>query len=222
MEEKYKNKYRIKSHRMPGWDYSGNGYYFITLVTQNRKCNLGKIVNGKMILSDFGKIMDIEWNKSFEIRNELFLNEYIVMPNHLHAIVIIDKSNINDDLNVSPVEMHGRASLQSKQFQSNPQPFYRKPKSLSSFIGGFKSIVNSKIDDFIDENNLNIPKYNRNNHFFQSNYYDHIIRNENEYNRISQYIIDNPIKWQNDKLNNDTGNILMEPQAEYNSEIWMI
>ena len=74
MSEKYKNKYRIKSHRMPHWDYSGNGYYFITLVTQNRECNLGEIANNKMILSDFGKIVDTEWNKSFEIRNELILD----------------------------------------------------------------------------------------------------------------------------------------------------
>ena len=227
LPQRFKNKYRVESHRMPGWDYSGNGYYFITLVTQNRECNLGEIINEKMILSDFGKIVDTEWEKSFEIRNELFCDEYIIMPNHLHAIVIIKKSKNDDDLNIihgmnntngshdSNVETHGRASLQN-------QPFYRKPKSLSSFIGGFKSIVNTKIDNFIDDNNLDIPKYNRNHHFFQQNYYDHIIRDENEYNRISQYIINNPIKWRNDNLNGGKGNIVMEPIPEYNSEIWMI
>jgi putative transposase len=68
-------------------------------------------------------------------------------------------------------------------------------------MGGFKSAVNSKIDDFIDENNLDIPKYNRNNHFFQSNYHDHIIRNNAEYQRIKKYIINNPKKWEEDKLN---------------------
>jgi len=228
MSELFKNKYRI--NRMPDWDYSGNGYYFLTLVTQNRECNLGKIVNGKMILSDFGKIVDTEWNKSFEIRDELFLDEYIVMPNHLHAIVIIDNLNINNDSHdlhhdshgTHVVETHGRASLQRSPVKSNQLNLFRKPKSLSSFIAGFKSIVNSKIDDFIDENNLDIPKYNRNNHFFQPNYWEHIIRNENEYNRIAQYIINNPKKWENDKLNGDDGNIVTEPTVEYNSEIWMI
>jgi len=227
MGDKFKNKYRVESHRMPGWDYSGNGYYFITLVTQNRECNLGEIINEKMILSDFGKIVDTEWEKSFEIRNELFCDEYIIMPNHLHAIVIIEKSKNDDDLNIIHgmnntngshdlhVETHGRASLQN-------QPFYRKPQSLSSFIGGFKSVINTKIDNFIDDNNLDIPKYNRNHHFFQQNYYDHIIRDENEYNRISQYIINNPVKWGNDNLNGGKGNIVMEPIPEYNSEIWMI
>ena len=123
MGDKFKNKYRVESHRMPGWDYSGNGYYFITLVTQNRECNLGEIINEKMILSDFGKIVDTEWKKSFEIRNELFCDEYIIMPNHLHAIVIIKKSKNDDDLNIihgmnntngshdSNVETHGSASL---------------------------------------------------------------------------------------------------------------
>jgi len=62
--KKFKNKYRIQSHRMPGWDYSGNGYYFITLITQNRVCNLGQINNGEMILSAFGKIIETQWYES--------------------------------------------------------------------------------------------------------------------------------------------------------------
>jgi REP element-mobilizing transposase RayT len=109
MQGKYKNRYRIESHRMPRWDYSGDGVYFITVVIQNRK-------------------------------------------------------------------------------------------SISSFIGGYKSAINSKIDDYIDENNLNMPKYNRNNHFFQPNYYDHLIRNNTECQRIKQYIINNPINWDIDRF----------------------
>ena len=93
MNDKFQNKYRIPSNRMPQWDYSGNGIYFITIVTQNRECNLGRINNGKMIFSDFGKIVDDEWLKSFEMRDELFLDEYIIMPNHLHAIVLLKKTN---------------------------------------------------------------------------------------------------------------------------------
>ncbi|MFW6019600.1 MAG: hypothetical protein ACOCPM_03380, partial [Bacteroidales bacterium] len=90
--------------------------------------------------------------------------------------------------------------------QSPQQKFTRKPKSISSFIGGFKSAVNSKIDDYIDENNLDVPKYNRNNHFFQSNYHDHIIRNNAEYQHIKKYIINNPSKWKDDKFNPDKTN----------------
>lgn len=191
--DKFKNKYRIASNRKPGWNYSSNGSYFITLVTQKRECNLGIILeeNGKPIiqLSDFGKIVEQEWIRSFEIRKELWLDEFRIMPNHLHAIVIIYGNN---------VETHGRASLQPpNQFNGS---FMREPTSISSFIGGFKSAVNTKIDDYIDQHSLNIPKYNRNNHFFQSNYYDHIIRSEIEYLRIKNYIIKNPENWLNDKF----------------------
>jgi len=199
----YKNKYRVESARFPGWDYSSNGMYFITIVTQHRVCNLGEIVVVNipvMKLSDFGKIVDTEWQKSFEIRNELFSDEYIIMPNHLHAIVII---NNNESMTVD-VETHGRASLQSQSILQS-QTFHRLPKSISSFLAGFKSAVNSEIDDYIDENDLNIPKYNRNNHFFQSNYHDHIIRNEKELFRIRQYIKNNAQNWMADSLNNHGG-----------------
>jgi hypothetical protein len=114
------------------------------------------------------------------------------------------------------VETHGRASLQgdthengqahqqsSKPDKSQPSeksPFTRKPKSISSFIAGFKSAVNSKIDDYIDEHRLDIPKYNRQNHFFP-NHYDRVIRNKREYHRIRKYIINNPAKWMDDNFN---------------------
>lgn len=206
MAEKFQNKYRMQSNRMPKWDYSGNGVYFITIVTQNRVCNFGHINNGKMIFSEFGKIINDEWLKSFEIRNELFLDEYIIMPNHLHAIVVLDNTQTtNNGSHDRNVGLHGRVNLHYPNYpfqQPVEQPkFIRKPKSISSFIAGFKSVINTKIDDYIDEHNLNIPKYNRKNHFFQSNYYDHIIRNESEYHRIKEYIINNPIKWENNKLN---------------------
>ena len=180
-----------------------------------------------MELSDFGKIANNEWDKSFEIRNELFCDEFTIMPNHLHAIIILeqpkmdsDGSDGSDGLDGSRVETHGRASQQSRESresrdqscespispdQSRESPdqsnFIRKPKSISSFIAGFKSATNSKIDDYIDENKLDIPKYNRNNHFFQVNYNDHIIRNQTEYQRIKNYIINNPKNWIDDKFN---------------------
>ncbi|NLN96715.1 MAG: transposase, partial [Bacteroidales bacterium] len=130
MNDKFRNKYRIASHRMPRWDYSGDGIYFITLVTQNRECNLGEIIDGHISLSEMGKIVDNEWLKSFDIRDELYLDEYIIMPNHLHAIIILNNNGVikneMDDMGNSDgthdsdgshgsddthVETHGRASL---------------------------------------------------------------------------------------------------------------
>ena len=255
MSKLFQNKYRSESHRMPNWDYSRNGKYFITFVTQNRECNLGEIVSGKMILSNFGTIVNNEWYRSFEIRDELFLDEFIIMPNHLHAIVIIKNNDLSvgmdglsDDVDglsvgmdglsdgmdgLSVVDMDGRPYLQHsvQSIHSNhpthpvqpihpDQPIHsvqpndhektdkpkmpiRLPKSISSFVAGYKSAVNTKIDDYIDENNLQIPKYNRKNHFFQPNYHDRIIRNNDEYWRIKNYIKSNPKKWDEDKFKNE-------------------
>lgn len=224
MDKKFRNKYRIESNRMPGWDYSANGAYFITIVTNNRKNWFGKIINEKMILSDFGKIADDEWNESFEIRNELYLDEYIIMPNHLHAIVIIKKNRKKNqtnksnelnkfkdlhDFNILQVQTHGRASQSTQPGKSknkttgNNPNFKRKPESISSFIGGFKTASINKIDDLIDANNLKIGKFNRNNHLWQPNFHDHIIRNESEYFRIKNYIINNPHNWNEDKSNKE-------------------
>ncbi len=203
----FRNKYRIDSHRLKGWDYNRNGLYFITFVTQHRQCNLGHIIHPNPSISghtylepsDYGKIVWDEWIISFEIRHELYLDEWIMMPNHIHAIIGLENNatemNDNETTNNGSiaVQTHGRASLQSK----SP---YRLPQSISSFIGGFKSSVNTKIDDYIDLHHLNIPKYNRNNHFFQPNYHDHIIRNNAEYVRIKNYIINNPLNWDNDSL----------------------
>lgn len=187
---KYLGKYRIESNRRKGWDYSTDATYFITLVTKNRKCILGKILDAKMMLSDIGKIVETEWEKSFLIRQELTLDEYIIMPNHIHAIIILKQPEkppgaTNDHAEIAGVQMHGRASL-SRHF------FHRMPKSISSFIAGFKSAMNSRINDYIDAHRLNIPKYNRRNHFFQPNYHDHIIRDEPSYLRIKKYITINP------------------------------
>ena len=211
--EKYKDKYRTESNRMPGWDYSRNGYYFVTIVTKEHICWFGEIKNGKMIFSDFGKIANIEWFKSFKIRRELFLDEFILMPNHLHAIIILNNPIIKNDANIRDVgirddrdvETHGRASLHSNsnsnpEFNGQPQ-LIRKPKSISSFIGGYKSVVNTKIDDLIDYKHLEIKKFNRKNRLWQVNYNDHIIRNRREYIAIKKYIQNNPKNWDSDNFN---------------------
>lgn len=202
--DKFQDKFRISSNRLHNWDYSKDGIYFITIVIQNRDCILGKIENNKMILSEFGNIVNDEWIKSFKIRDELFLDEFVIMPNHLHALAVIKNHN-KIDFNV--VETHGRASLQSNPARASlppqpPPPLYRKPKSISSFIAGFKSSTSSKIDDYIDLHNLAISKFNRVNKLWQANYHDHIVRNKEEYWRIKQYIKNNPAKWKSDELNN--------------------
>ena len=220
MPDKFKDKYRIPSNRLRGWDYARNGHYYITIVTADRKRLFGEIVNGEMVLNDWGQIVYDEFFKSFEMREELFLGEFVLMPDHLHAIVIMDKSKCMDvgacgdelrgDVLSGPVETHGRASLPQSQPQPQPQsqpqpwqfqpqqpqptpPFQRHPKSISSFVAGFKSATVKRIDDWIDAHQPTMAKFNRNNPLWQSNYYDHIIRDEIEYQYIAEYIVRNPI-----------------------------
>ena len=221
MTDKFRNKYRIPSNRLRGWNYASSGHYYITIVTAGRDRIFGDIVDGEMTLNDLGQIVYDEFFKSFELREELFLGEFVLMPNHLHAIVILDKSKctvrvagadgdvVGTDGRMESrdrVETHGRASLQCQrqsQQQSTPTTpqFQRQPKSISSFVAGFKSSTVKRIDDWIDSNNLTMAKFNKNNPLWQSNYHDHIIRNETEYRHISDYIIRNPIDWKEDTLN---------------------
>jgi REP element-mobilizing transposase RayT len=179
----YKNKYRSDTSRLKGWDYSNPGRYFITICTYNKDHLFGEINGGIMELSDFGQIALQEWWKSFEMRSELFCDAFVIMPNHLHGIVRIDKI-IGDGL---PVETHGRASQQ--QQQQNHGVAYRSTKSISSFVAGFKSSATKKINEC-----RRLPK----DPVWQSRFHDHIIRDEIEFHRIKNYIIHNPRNWKED------------------------
>lgn len=207
--DKFQNKYRIQSHRKPNWDYSSNALYYITLVVQGRECLLGKIVDAEMFLSEFGRIVYEEWHKSFDLRKELFLDEYVIMPNNIHAVIVLEQPYEN--VNNTECRDTRRKDTRPCVFTTShdipklcePQSFnppVRLPQSISSFIGGFKSAVNTEIDDYIDENNLRMTKYNRHNHFFQPNYHDHIIRNAMELENIRNYIINNTANWEKDEL----------------------
>jgi putative transposase len=205
MNNKFKNKYRIQSTRLQNWDYGWNGLYFITICTKNRKCFFGDIVNGKINLSQIGIIADILW---YEIKNHaqnIELDEFTVMPNHIHGILILngnDNRNENENENENEnVETRHALSLQS-QFQSKntigQKRFQNQGKNtVSSIIGGYKSAVTKHAHRLGFE------------FAWQRNYWEHIIRNKTEYNRIAQYIINNPVIWKNDKLNGGTGNIVI-------------
>lgn len=85
----FKNKFRIPSSRLKNWDYSSTGWYFVTVCIKDRRCILGEIKDKKIILSKYGKIVKTEWLKTKQIRKNIDLDEYIIMPNHLHGIIII-------------------------------------------------------------------------------------------------------------------------------------
>lgn len=197
--EKFQNRYRIPSARAAWWDYANPGAYFITICTHDRKHLFGQIYNGEMYLSPIGQIVDREWNKSFEIRAELFCDAWIIMPNHIHAILRIEPTNgeianqiqthgdgqmHGDESTYDQGQTHGRASL-------SRGVAYRSPKSISSFVAGFKSAATTRINQF-----RNTPKQP----IWQTRFHDHIIRNDADYTRIATYIEQNPRKWWDDKF----------------------
>ncbi len=187
-KSKFGERYRKNTHRKKGWNYCRNGDYFITINTECSKCWFGEIVDRKMMTNDFGKIVNEQWLKSFEMRDEFFLDRWVLMPNHLHAIVTID----------SPYEN----ILSFVDEYSNPMVSkipVRASNSISSFLAGFKSVTTTKIDNLIDEKGLSVLKFNRRNRLWQVNYNDRVIRNKTELFAIRNYIKSNPAKWRDDQ-----------------------
>ena len=188
--------HKRQSIRLQGYDYSQSGLYFITICCYERECLFGNIINSQITLNNFGELIKEEWLKSAEIRKEIELDEFVIMPNHFHGIVIINQE-INRDFIKNNVEAsdnnvgaNGRSPLR-QEIQSSPPKISMKPKSLSSLIAGFKSATTKKINMI-----RNTPQ----NPVWQRNYYDHIIRNDESSTRIREYLQNNPLSWENDQL----------------------
>jgi putative transposase len=174
----FQNKYRIESARLKEWNYSNPWYYYVTVNTKNHIHFFGKVTNGKMILNELGKIVDEEWRRTKEIRMNIDLDYYIIMPNHIHGIIIING-----------VETH-RVRLEENNLGINGDACDASlPKNcLSDIIRGFKSaatkqIIKNGCPDFA----------------WQPRFYDRIIRNEKELFNIRKYIEENPLRWELEK-----------------------
>jgi len=189
--KKFRGKYRIDSVRLKNFDYSSNGAYFITIVTKNRENFFGEIVNEEMNLSGIGEIVWNEWIKTPEIRPDMNLQmvEFVVMPNHVHGIIFIGENEYNNgrDAMLGVSIRHGDAKHGVSTGYKNK--FGPQRKNLSSIIRGFKSAITKKSREILP------------NFAWQSRFHDRIIRNEQELNKIRQYIIDNPQMWERNRNN---------------------
>ena len=152
-----------RSIRLPGYDYRLPGAYFITLCVHDRTSLFGSIENGLMVLSEYGAVVDTNWQRIPQHNNRISCPIWVVMPNHFHGILMI---------------------LESPEIQTDASS-----GSLGTIIGNFKSITTRKI------NYIRHSKYGK---VWQRNYYEHIIRDENEYNHIANYIETNPSSWDKD------------------------
>ncbi|MCK5672762.1 MAG: hypothetical protein KAH95_05270 [Spirochaetales bacterium] len=174
----YKNRYRIESARLGNWDYSSNGYYFITICTKNRKHLLGEIKNGKMNLSDIGKIAYQYWQDIPIHFLFIRLENFIIMPNHMHGIITIGNQNVE-------TPNFGISTIRTNKNAKNK---YWNPGNLGVIVNQYKrkcTIEARKIDPYFGW----LPRY-----------HDHIIRNNGELIRIREYIQNNPFNWKEDNL----------------------
>ena len=164
------HKHHRRSIRLKGYDYALAGAYFVTICTHKRQPLFGKIVDGKMRLSLLGQLVYAEWQKTAVIRPNIYLDAFVVMPNHLHGIIVIFMiDDAGETRQVVP------ATLQKG--------------SLGAIVGQFKSKVTKRYRRF---------RKNDDSPIWQRNYYEQIIRNERHLTAVQQYIHNNPANWVND------------------------
>jgi REP element-mobilizing transposase RayT len=189
-----------RSIRLPSYDYTSSGAYFVTICTKNRQHFFGKFLNGKMNLSKIGKIASQNWQDISNHYDHVELGKFVVMPNHIHGIIWIvgtrldlpDKKEtvgaslgMTDDENMNARICQGkprREPLHKREFGA-PQS-----GSLSMIINHYKAFVKR----WCNKNGYDYFQWQR-------NYYEHIIRNNDDLNNISEYIQKNPLNWEQDK-----------------------
>lgn len=203
--EKFQNKYRIPSARLKNWDYAANGAYFITICTGKRKHYFGNIENGIMHLSGIGEIAEKYW---LEIPNHfpfIELGNFVVMPNHVHGILIINNPVETLHCNVCTKQSNSisESILQSNSISQSESISELESKIKKNIIMSEKSPKSGSISTIIRSYKSVVSKYSHiieANFAWQERFHDHIIRNAESFERIQNYIAQNPKKWSEDKF----------------------
>ena len=183
-----------RSIRLKEYDYSLAGAYFITICCEDMICRFGHIENKIMILNEYGAIANNEWIKLCERFSNLELDAFQIMPNHMHGIIILNPPAVRAALAAAPNVAIDIADTNTtditidKKAEASPAP------TVGDIVGAYKSLVFNGCLDLYKMKNEKMGK------LWQRNYYEHIIRNEQSYQNISNYIINNPSKWEEDKF----------------------
>ncbi|MCX6745332.1 MAG: hypothetical protein NTX82_07485 [Candidatus Parcubacteria bacterium] len=177
-KEYFKNQFRTASIRLGHWNYASPGLYSITICTHDRQCCLSEIKDDRVILSEIGEIVFDDLMNIPKLRSYVLVDDYVIMPNHIHIIFVL--TDANDFGHPDGRDAVNRVST-VREFGG------LQPKSLAAIVNAFKGGVTRRCH----ENNLDFH--------WQSNYYEHIIRDEDDYVRIKEYIFCNPGKWADDR-----------------------
>jgi len=187
-------KHNRRSIRLPYYDYSRAGYYFITIRAHNREHLFGEIVDGHMVLNVAGEMVRGLW---YEITNDfpnVALHDFVVMPNHIHGIIQIKYRGTVGVPLVGTLNVDGEINCNG--IHNKRAPIKGAP-TVGNIIGAFKSKTTNTYITMVKNNTL--PPFNK--RIWQRNYYEHVVRDENDYVRIAEYIENNPSTWNDDMLN---------------------
>ncbi|MDA8079106.1 MAG: hypothetical protein M0Z79_09235 [Nitrospiraceae bacterium] len=180
MVEKYNpDIHHRRSIRLKGHDYSQAGAYFVTICAWKKECLFGDVLEGEMKENGFGQVVQNEWTRTAVIRPNVELDYHVVMPNHFHGIMTIN-------------ECDGQSGRGVLQYAPTNCIFRSPSQTIGAIIRGFKSTVTKHINEFRKTPGLPV---------WQRNYYEHIIRTDDELNRIREYIVNNPARWAEDEEN---------------------
>jgi putative transposase len=193
LEMKYDpHKHHRKSIRIPQYDYAQPGAYFITICTHRRECLFGEIVDGAMRLNEYGTIVMDQWHQTAILRPRIRLDAFVVMPNHVHGILMI-----SDQPNDVDMAIPGRGTLQCAPTNA-PQTHERFGKSTSDSIPTIVKLFKSSVTV-----GINTLRQTRGIPVWQRGYHEHVIRDENSLERIREYIANNPFQWTLDENHPD-------------------
>ena len=193
------NIHHRRSIRLKGYDYSQAGLYFITICVQDRKCLFGEIVDSEMILNEFGMIAHQQWEKLPERFTNMLLDVFQIMPNHMHGIIMLPDT-VGATLAVAPDDTHTENDAvgpdDSVAIGAGASPAPTNTKTIGDIVGAYKSLVANDCLKIFKQNHPGKMMGK----LWQRNYWEHIIRDEQSCQRISDYIINNPKNWKNDKF----------------------
>ena len=171
-----------RSVRLMGFDYAEPGAYFVTIVTQERSCLFGEIIEGQMQVNRAGEAITRWWLELTRKFTTVETDEFIVMPNHCHGIIVIVDPTVGADLRVGP---------------PNDRTGAHAGAPLPTIVQWFKTMTTNEYIRGVKT--LGWPSFRG--QLWQRSYYEHVIRNADSLNRIRQYIIDNPVRWEFDREN---------------------
>ena len=179
-----------RSIRLPGYDYSQPGAYFITICTKNKECLFGGIVAGEMQLNGAGEIVDESWQQITNHFTGVDIDQYIIMPNHFHSIITTVGAGFpRPDFHPGFPRPKCPTTGGSNTMGGETPPL--RKATLGQIIGYFK---------YQSTKQINQHHQTASHPVWQRNYYDHIIRNDTDLNRIREYMQTNPAKWESDLL----------------------